>query len=98
MIGRVDEEGRALVSIKMGAAKNALVHEVDVWVYTGFNGDLVLPKLYIDEVKLPHVGTVKAVLAYGSEVSLKVHLCLIEWFCRFYLRRMLSIPPLPVLR
>ena len=80
MIGRVDEEGRALVSIKMGAAKNALVHEVDVWVDTGFNGDLVLPKLYIDEVKVPHVGTAKAVLADGSEVSLKVHLCLIEWF------------------
>ena len=40
----------------------------------------VLPKLYIDEVKLPHAGTAKAVLADGSEVSLKVHLCLIEWF------------------
>ena len=34
MIGRVDEEGRALVTIRMGAAKNALVHEVDVWVDT----------------------------------------------------------------
>jgi len=32
MIGRVDEEGRALVTIRMGAAKNALVHEVDAWV------------------------------------------------------------------
>ena len=80
MIGRVDEEGRALVTIRIGAANNALVHEVDVWVDTGFNGDLVLPKVYIDELKLPLAGTAKAVLADGSEVSLKVHLCLIEWF------------------
>jgi len=80
MIGRVDEEGRALVSIRIGAAKNALVHEVDAWVDTGLNGDLVLPKVCIDELKLQHAGTAKAVLADGSEVSLKVHLCLIEWF------------------
>ena len=80
MIGRVDEEGRALVTIRIGAANNALVHEVDVWVDTGFNGDLVLPKVYIDELNLPHAGTAKAVLADGSEVSLKVHLCTIEWF------------------
>ena len=61
MIGRVDEEGRALVTIRMGAAENDLVHEVDVWVDTGFNGDLVLPKVYIDERNLPHAGTAKAV-------------------------------------
>lgn len=79
MIGRVDEEGRALVTIRMGITENALVHEVDVWVDTGFNGDLVLPNMYIDSLNLPHVGTAKAVLADGSEVSLKVHVCLIEW-------------------
>ncbi len=37
MIGRVDEEGRALVTIRMGAAENDLVHEVDVWVDTGYD-------------------------------------------------------------
>lgn len=40
----------------------------------------MLPKDQIDELKLPDAGTAKAVLADGSEVSLKVHLCFIGWF------------------
>ena len=40
----------------------------------------MLPTVYIDELKLQHAGTAKEVLAERSEVSLKVYLCLLEWF------------------
>ena len=51
-----------------------------MWIDTGFNGELVLPRQQIDKLALPHSGTVKAILADGSEVALKTYACLIDWF------------------
>jgi hypothetical protein len=48
------------------------VHEIQVWIDTGFNGDLVLPQQQIDALGLPKSGTVKAILADGSEVGFRV--------------------------
>jgi predicted aspartyl protease len=55
-------------------------HEVEVWIDTGFNGDLVLPRQQIDDLALPQLGTVKAILADGSEIALKRYACLIDWY------------------
>ena len=44
------------------------------------NGDLVLPQRQIDDLALPQSGTVKAILADGSEVALRTYGCLIDWF------------------
>lgn len=80
MIGHVDRQGRAMLKVSMGPSKTAARHELDVWIDTGFNGDLVLSQRQIEEMGLPHSGTAKAVLADGSRVSLKVHVCIIHWF------------------
>ena len=40
----------------------------------------MLPQRQIDDLALPHSGTVKAILADGSEVALKTYACLIDWF------------------
>ncbi|REJ91606.1 MAG: hypothetical protein DWQ34_14265 [Planctomycetota bacterium] len=55
------------------------MHETEVWIDTGFNGDLVLPQQQIDRLALQQSGTVKAVLADGSEIALKRYTCRIDW-------------------
>jgi clan AA aspartic protease len=80
MNGQVDSFGRALVTVSVRPSDVAPAHEVHVWIDTGFNGDLVLPQQQIDDLKLPESGTVKAILADGSEVTLQRYVCQIDWF------------------
>jgi clan AA aspartic protease len=80
MIGHVDPHGRALITVSVRLSDEAAMREIEAWIDTGFNGDLVLPQSQIDALTLPHSGTVKAILADGSKVVLKTYACLIEWF------------------
>ncbi len=80
MNGHVDNDGRALVTVSVRPPDVAASHEVEAWIDTGFNGDLVLPQQQIDDLRLPPSGTVKAILADGSEVALRRYACLIDWF------------------
>lgn len=80
MNGRVDSFGRALVIVAVRPTETADLHEIEVWIDTGFNGDLVVPRQQIDELKLPQSGTLMAMLADGSEVALQRYTCLIDWF------------------
>ncbi len=80
MNGHVDNDGRALVTVSVRPSDDAASHEVEAWIDTGFNGDLVLPQQQIDDLRLPPSGTVKAILADGSEIALKRYACLIDWF------------------
>lgn len=79
MIGRVDEFGRAMISISIRAGMLP-ARDIEVWIDTGFNGDLVLPATTINQLALTSSGTVKAILADGSEVALQTYSCEIEWF------------------
>lgn len=79
MIGRVDESGRALVPVILHPASPSEPVEADVWVDTGFTGELVLPKDWIDQLQLVPFGIVEARLADGSEVGLDSFACAIEW-------------------
>ena len=80
MNGHVDHTGRALVTVSLQLSDADSVHEIPVWIDTGFTGDLVLPQRQIDDLGPLHSGTVKAILADGSEVVLKTYACLIDWF------------------
>jgi len=80
MIGQVDAYGRALLTVTLRPTTTGQISEVEVWVDTGFNGDLVLPHCNIEQLALPASGAVKAVLADGSEVTLKTYSCIIDWF------------------
>ncbi len=80
MKGHVDNSGRALLSVQIRPSDGAAAQEVRAWIDTGFNGDLVVPQQQIDDLALPQSGTAKAILADGSEVALKTHTCLIDWF------------------
>jgi clan AA aspartic protease len=80
MNGHVDNSGRALVTVTVRPSDLAAPREVQVWIDTGFNGDLVLPQQHIDRLALVRSGTVKAILADGSEVVLTTYACRIDWF------------------
>jgi len=80
MNGHVDGNGRALVTTSIRPTVVASAHDIQVWIDTGFNGDLVLSQQEIDELGLPALGTVKAILADGSEVALQRYTCLMNWF------------------
>ena len=80
MNGRVDQHGRALITVSIRPSDVAAAHEVEAWIDTGFNGELVLPRQQIDDLALPKSGTVKAILADGSEIALERYACIIDWF------------------
>ncbi len=81
MTGIVDHSGRALVEIELGQAlapNAALV--IPAWVDTGFTGELVLPQSMISQIGLVQSGSVSAVLADGSQVTLETFSCVVRWF------------------
>lgn len=80
MKGRVDSYGRALVAIALRGSEQESPTDIDAWIDTGFNGELVLPQETIDKIGLQASGTLKATLADGSEVYLMRYTCLIDWF------------------
>ena len=80
MNGLIDTYGRALLTIKIRPDTSKNPTPVEVWIDTGFNGDLVLPRPQIDSLGLRKSGSVDAVLADGSPVELSTHTCMIDWF------------------
>ena len=80
MNGQVDGFGRAIVAVSIRASVVAPIRNVLAWIDTGFNGELVLPQQQIDELQLRPSGTLKAILADGSEIALQRYTCLIDWF------------------
>ena len=78
MNGLVDAYGRALLTIEISPAQSDERTPVEVWIDTGFNGDLVLPRSQIDDLGLPESGSVDAVLADGSPIELHTYTCVIE--------------------
>lgn len=80
MNGFVDSAGRALLEIELKRTRNSSAHRVIAWIDTGFTGDLVLPRTSVDELSMPLIGTVGAVLADGSQANMEVYECFIQWF------------------
>ena len=78
MMGHVDHSGRSLLRVTLRSAGQSW--DVDVWVDTGFTGDLVLPQFMIDEWQFPKSGSVDAILADGSQIELSTYSCVIDWF------------------
>jgi clan AA aspartic protease len=80
MKGIVDNGGRSLLTMQVRSRAGAKAIEVEVWIDTGFTGDLVLPQTSIDRLGLKQSGSVEALLADGSRTELRTYSCVIEWF------------------
>ncbi len=53
---------------------------VDVWIDTGFTGELVFPITIINRLGLTKSGSIDAILADGSQIELDTYTCRIQWF------------------
>ena len=80
MKGIVDKGGRSLLPVCLKKSAESDEVSIEVWVDTGFTGDLVLPQSIIDRLGLEKSGSVDAILADGSQKELSMFSCLIEWF------------------
>ena len=83
MRGFVDASGRAIITIRIASSRQDSGHEINVWIDTGFTGDLVVPRGIVDQLALHQTGTTDGVLADGTQVLLKTFHCEIEWFGKF---------------
>jgi len=81
-MGHVDDSGRAIISVEFIANQPISKFMIDVWIDTGFTGDLVLPEAFITKLGLPISGSVDGILADGSQTVLKTYHCTIRWFGR----------------
>lgn len=81
MNGFVDHSGRALLEINISPTfAPQAPFAIRAWIDTGFTGELVLPQHFIDQFNLTQSGSVSAVLADGSQVTLKTFSCVLQWF------------------
>ena len=82
MNGYVDHSGRAILPIEIISELYPAGIRIDVWIDTGFTGDLVLPESIVEKLGLPVSGSVDAILADGSRIELNTYHCQIRWFGR----------------
>lgn len=80
MNGIIDLFGRAVLTVEVRGISGSAGVEIEVWIDTGFTGDLVLPKKMIEELELTKSGSVDAILADGSQIELNTYTCMVEWF------------------
>ena len=80
MKGIVDESGRAILPIQILCPTQPNGVRIDVWIDTGFTGDLVLPESVIEDLALEVTGSIDGVLADGSQIELSTYHCQLEWF------------------
>ena len=73
MKGIVDDAGRAILPVEILCTKHPTGVQVDVWIDTGFTGDLVLPKSLVEDLELEVTGSIDGVLADGSQVELSTY-------------------------
>jgi predicted aspartyl protease len=80
MNGIVDDAGRALLKVQLKSGEDDKPVTLDIWIDTGFTGDLVLPQHQIQLLNLQVGSSIKAILGDGSATELNTFTCLLEWF------------------
>ena len=80
MNGFVDLQGRALLTVPIRTAPDATASPVEVWIDTGFTGELVMPRSQIDNLGLKPGLIVRAILADGRNSRLKSFAVWLDWF------------------
>lgn len=98
MTGRVDDFGRALVSINLRAAPGSQTVTREAWLDTGFTGALMLPRELIAAMNLPPDSVVRGLLSDGSKTNFDTFRCFIDWFGTWRSIVVLGSPsPLPLI-
>lgn len=80
MNGIVDESLRALLDVPVAARKGDERTSLRVWIDTAFNGGLVIPHQYVEQMGLKQGSTTAAILADGRSIDLETFTCYLDWF------------------
>jgi len=80
--GYVDQSGRAILSVLLVTEAQPSGVPIEVWIDTGFTGDLVLPETLVRQLGLPVSGSIDGILADGSQTELNTYHCQLRWFGR----------------
>lgn len=80
MNGLVDHRGRALLTVPIRTTADGPESPIDLWVDTGFNGDLVLPRQLIEQLGLLESSVVKAAMGDGRKAEIETYRAWINWF------------------
>lgn len=80
MNGSVDSQGRALLPIEVRQSQDGPGSRIDVWVDTGFTGDLVLPRDQIARLSLRASAVIQTTLADGREAEIESFIAWLDWF------------------
>ena len=80
MNGIVDHRGRALLNVSIRPTEDGLESPIDVWVDTGFTGDLILPRQLIEQLGLRESSVVKAAMGDGRQAEMDTFRARINWF------------------
>jgi predicted aspartyl protease len=78
LTGRVDEDRRALVDVRVGSTEADELSTITVWIDTAFNGCFVFPNQLIDKLGLQQVAATEAILADGNQVTLESYVCFVD--------------------
>jgi predicted aspartyl protease len=81
VIGAVDSNGRAIISIDVATEESLEAIPTDAWIDTAFTGELVLPKANVDELSLGVAASVETILADGQQAMVPTYRCWIDWRC-----------------
>jgi clan AA aspartic protease len=82
MIGKMDDERRALLEIAVANQLDGVPIAVTAWIDTAFDGHLVLSLQLIKDLELEPLAETEAILADGSKVVLETYLSFLDWFGR----------------
>ena len=80
MIGKVDSRGRALLKLAIRTTEDGPETQLDVWLDTGFTGDLVLPRQLIEQLGLSESCVVKAAMGDGRKTEIDTFRAWTNWF------------------
>ena len=80
MNGEVDLNGRALLTVSLQSDETTASSPIEVWIDTGFTGDLVLPKSLIERLGFEQSLMVNAVLADGRKSRMLTFAAWIDWY------------------
>lgn len=80
LFGSVDSESRAILEIQLRHPMTGAISAMEVWVDTGFTGDIAVSRALVENLQLPRGSTVRAVLADGSPIQVDTHSCFLHWF------------------
>jgi clan AA aspartic protease len=80
VIGKVDDNNRALLEVDVRAKFRDKPTAIRAWVDTAFDGHFVFSSKLIEDLKLETLVETEAILADGTKVTLETFVAYLDWF------------------